>query len=154
MMDASTFAGGLTLARARAETPAADVALAGLPGDVPAARSLMKRDPLAYGAWATALLATHLDQSTHGPSIAVGTRSWGYSAMGLVPLGTTSQLLAARHRKAYAVGFVVDGPGRLELARCLADAGTSEVHNVPLAALVGPTAAAAGRADIDLRLAP
>jgi len=151
-IDATAFAGGLTLARARAENPQADVALAGLPSDTAAARALMKRDPLGYGAWATALLATHLDRSSHEPAVAVGTRSWGNRAVGLVPLDQTADTVPAHSRGSYALGFVVEGPGSPELARQLTDAGTPDVRRVPLAALTGKDVAHTGRADVDLRL--
>jgi hypothetical protein len=154
MIDASVFAGGLTLARTRAEAPTAPIALAGMPTDVAAARALMKRDPLAYGAWATALLATQLDRTAHGPSLAIGTRPWGQRAVGLVPLGKAQQALVAKAHKTYAVGFVVDGPGCLDLVRHLKDGGTADVQRVSLDALVAPSVAADGKADLDLRLTP
>ncbi len=151
-MDLSAFAGGLTLARARAENPLADIALDGLPSDVRAARALMKRDPLGYGAWATALLATHLDRSSHESSVAVGTRSWGNSAVGLVPLDKATDVVPRTRRGTFALGFVVDGPGAVELVGQLNDAGTPDVRRVPLAALTGRDVARTGRADLDLRL--
>jgi hypothetical protein len=152
MIDANAFAGALTLARARAASPQADVTLEGLPKDVAAARALMKRDPLAYGAWATALLATHLDRTSSEQSVAVGTRSWGNKAVGLVPLGEVTDLASKAGSGQFVVGFVVEGPGSVHLSRQLDDAGTPDVRRVPLSALTGSEVARTGRADIDLRL--
>jgi len=153
MIDASVFAGGLTLARTRAEAPAADIALEGMPSDVAAARALMKRDPLAYGAWATALLATQLDRDSHGAALAVGTRPWGRTAVGLVPLGKAGTL-ARGGCDEYAAGFVVEGPGCLELVRSLSNAGIADIQRVPLSSLVGSTVGTTGKAEVDLRLGP
>lgn len=154
MIDASVFAAGLTLARTRASAPQASIALSGMPSDVAAARALLKRDPLGYGAWATALLATQLDHAGQGPTLAVGTRPWGRRAIGLVPLGGGGELAGKQTPSAYGVGFVVDGPSSFELVRGLKEAGTPDVHRVPLQALIGAEVAAAGRAAFDLQLVP
>jgi len=135
------------------DAPAERIQLAGMPSDTAAARNLLKRDPLAYGAWATALLATQLDDAAHGPSVAVGTRPWGHKAVGLVPLGNGAELFAKWEGTAYSVGFVVDGPSSAELARRLGEAGTADVRRVPLGALVGAAVEATGHATVDLELA-
>jgi len=152
VMDASVFAGGLTLARTRAEVPGADIRLSGMPTDVAAARALMQRDPRGYGAWATALLATQLDSDAHEPSLAVGTRPWGRKAVGLVPLNGGAATPTVQRRSGYEVGFVVDGPGTAALVRQLEEVGTAQVEPVPVGALVGPSVALTGKASIDLRL--
>ncbi len=154
MLDASIFAAGLTLARTRSESPDASIALAGMPSDVAAASQLMERNPLAYGAWATALLATQLDRATYGQSLAVGTRPWGRKAVGLVPFAHGSDSPFIRRRDRFEIGFVVDGPGAAKLIRYLEETGTEDVQQVPLEALVSVPVAVTGKADIDLRLAP
>jgi hypothetical protein len=153
VMDASVFAGGLTLARTRAEVPGADINLSGMPDNVAAARALLRRDPLGYGAWATALLATQLDRETHGPSLAVGTRPWGRKAVGLIPLTSDTAVPIVHRRSGYEVGFVVDGPGGAGLVRQLKEVCSAHVEHVPLGALVRPSVALTGKASIDLRLA-
>ncbi|WP_052503583.1 site-specific DNA-methyltransferase [Micromonospora haikouensis] len=152
VMDMSMLAGTLTLARIRAEAPQIDVAVSGLPADTAAARRLLREDPLGYGSWATALLATVLDRSTHGPSLAVGTRPWGQRTIGLVPLDSVVDAPGLLHTGRFTSGFVVDGPGCLELVRALTEAGTPHVQKVSLSSLVGANVAVTGRADIDLRL--
>lgn len=153
-IDVGLLASSLTLARTRAEAPSANIELVGMPCDVSAARALLRKDPLAYGAWATALLATHLDGKDRRPDIATGTRTWGRRAIGLVPLGASRQRPSMKRSSRYGVGFVVEGPGHGALVRLLKAAGTEDVEKVPIAALVGPLVAASGAADIDLRLAP
>jgi hypothetical protein len=151
-IDVGVLAGALTLARARAEAPYAQIELLGMPSDTSAANRLMKRDPLAYGAWATALLATHLEAEEQRSDVAVGTRLWGGNAVGLVPLGGERMSSAIRHRSEYAVGFVVEGQGSQALIRQLEKLGTSDIENVPIGALVAPSVATCGTAAVDLRL--
>jgi DNA modification methylase len=146
VLDANVLAATLALARLRAEAPHADIAVTGLPSTVDAAAVLRRQDPLGYGSWATALLATRLDRRAHGPALAVGTR--GSEAIGLVPLAAADPPVVRR----FGAGFVVDGPGSAGLAQLLSDTGTPVVQRVPLTALVGPTVARTGRADVDLRL--
>ena len=152
MMDASMLACGLTLARARAESPHAAITLQGTPADVRAAQRLMRTDPLGYGAWATALLATRLERTSEAGSVAIGTRPWGRPAVGVVPLASSEGAPLLAQGLAERMTFVVDGPSSKDLVRRLRSEGAVEINEVPLAALVGPSVAARGHANTDLRL--
>lgn len=152
VVDASTYAGAVTLARARAQVPHAAIALGGMPETVARAKALLREDPLGYGAWGTALLATQLDRKSHGLGFAVGTRSWGQTALGLVPLQEASLNGLTDLSRSYPLCFLVEGPGSPRLAAELISRGSIEVQKVPLASLVARAVAKTGIAELDLRL--
>ena len=152
MLDASLFAAGLTLSRTRAAVPHAPIELHGGPADVRSAGRLMKANPLAYGSWSTALLATQLHGERGGIPVAVGRRAWGRTAIGLVPLGAPTDLGSLDLSQPYDTGFVVEGTGASDLVAKLGSAGTPDVRRVPLRALVDPDAARRGSATVDLGL--
>lgn len=154
MLDSSLFAAGLTLSRTRAAVPHAPIEFHGGPADVRSACRLKKVDPLAYGSWATALLATQLHGGHGGIPVAVGRRTWGRTAIGLVPLSASTDVGSLDLTKSYDTGFVVEGAGAAGLVTQLRRAGTPDVRQVPLRALVNPDAARRGSATVDLGLVP
>lgn len=154
VVDASIYAGAITLARARAEAPRAAIALGGMPDSIAQAKALLRDDPLGYGAWGTALLATQLDRESHGAGIAVGTRNWGQTALGLVPLRESSSKALSKLSGSYPVCFLVEGPGSPRLAAELISRKNIEVLGVPVASFVTPPVMRTGFAELDLRLAP
>lgn len=152
MLDTSLFAAGLTLSRTRAAVPQAPIAFHGGPTDVRSVGKLIEADPLAYGSWATALLATQLHGTGNGSPVAVGHRDWGRTAIGLVPLGPATDLGSLDLSRSHDTGFVVEGTGAADLAAMLGRGGTPDVRFVPLKALVDPDAARRGSATVDLGL--
>lgn len=154
VIDTSTYAGAVALARARAQEPTAVIALGGMPSSVARAKALLREDPLGYGAWGTALLATQLDRKSHGLGLAVGTRTWGRTALGLVPLQEASLDGLAALQVSFPVCFLVEGPGFRRLRAELTSRGRMVVQDVPLASLVAPPVAKTGFAALDLRLVP
>lgn len=152
MLDASLFASGLALSRTRAAVPIKPIGFHGGPSDVRSAEQLKRADPLAYSSWATAMLATQLHGEQGGLPVAVGRRTWGRTAIGLVPLGAATHLDSLDLSKPYETGLVVEGPGAAGLFAQLGRAGVADVRRVPLQALVDQDAARRGLATVDLGL--
>lgn len=72
-IDASLLAGSLALARVRQQVNLRKVRLEGFPANSDEAARLRKREPLAFGLWATSMLATLAQRGDRSPSLVTGT---------------------------------------------------------------------------------
>jgi DNA modification methylase len=72
-VDRSILAGSIALARVRQEVDAKRVDLGGFPGDRASALRLRRVDPMAFGLWATSMMATLADRGDRDTPVMTGT---------------------------------------------------------------------------------
>jgi DNA modification methylase len=94
-VDRSMLAGSISLARVRQEVDAKRVDLGGFPGTRANALRLLRVDPMAFGLWATSMMATLADRNDRDTPVMTGTgrlrvRRRAVQILSWVPLESTS----------------------------------------------------------------
>lgn len=161
-IDASLLAGSLSLARVRQEVNLRKVRLGGFPSNSDEAIRLRRREPLAFGLWATSMLATLAQRGDRSPSLVTGTGRLRIQrrAVDLISWAPTRAVANAsaptmsRGRLSKA-GFVVqaDRHGGA-LASHLRRRLEIPIYEVPVKTLVTPEIRRQGIADQILSLKP
>lgn len=93
-VDRSMLAGSIALARVRQEVDAKRVALTGFPEDRGDALRLLRADPMAFGLWATSMMATLADRGDRDTPVMTGSgrlrvRRSAVQILSWVPLEST-----------------------------------------------------------------
>ncbi len=160
-IDASLLAGSLSLARVRQEVNLRKVRLGGFPADRDEAVRLRKREPLAFGLWATSMLATLAQRGDRSPSLVTGTGRLRIKRRLVQLLSWAPTRAAARADTAMSrgrlskAGFVVvaDRHGSA-LAEHLGQRLEMPIQTVPVETLVTPETRRHGIANQVLSLTP
>lgn len=151
VMDLGLLAASLTLSRVREENPSAKVSVAGHPASQTELDTVRKRDPSAFAAWTTSVLAAKLDRRTTAGTLALGRRSWNPTFVTVVPISSSAKLSGDLGK--LTGGLLVAGPGYKHLASQLERIGSPRIDVVPEGALTSRSVALEGFADHDLRIA-
>jgi DNA modification methylase len=159
-IDASLLAGSLSLARVRQEVNVRRVHLEGFPSDAREAMDLRRREPLAFGLWATSMLATLASREQRGRKVVSGTGRLriGRKLVQLLswaPIDGPAQLasVSVPHGRLSKAGFVVLSDRKdAVLASALGDRLEVPIHQVPVESLVTPEIRRQGIADQVLAL--
>jgi hypothetical protein len=143
-MDNSIMACSIALSRVRQKVNLGAVALEGFPADVASARSLLRREPLAFGLWGTSMLATLADRRGFSDAVATGSgrlrmQSRTVELLSWVPLQSRVELVVSptRHGRLSKVAYLLrHARQHTDLRRSLEQRLSLQFHEVGLESLV------------------
>ena len=162
-IDSSLLAGSLSLARVRQEVNVRKVHLKGFPADAAEARRLRAKEPLAFGLWATSLLATLAQRGDRTPSLVTGSGRLRIQRrlvqlLSWAPLRNVGRPESSpsmdRGRLSKAGFVVVANRENAALASHLRKRLEMPIHDVPIETLVTAETRKQGIADQVLTLKP
>lgn len=162
-IDSSLLAGSISLARVRQEVNVRKVQLVGFPADAAEARRLRATEPLAFGLWATSLLATLAQRADRTPSLITGSgrlriKRRLVQLLSWAPLRNVARAKSSpsmdRGRLSKAGFVVLTNRDNAALASHLRERLEIPIHDVPIETLVTAETRQQGIADQVLALTP
>lgn len=154
-MDASLVACSISLARVRQDVNLGRVSLHGFPSNRGSALSLLRNQPLAFGAWGTSMLAALVDRAALNPTLATGSGRIRMAdgrtrqIVTWVPLRSRVEAVIPRVKagRLSKMGLVLRSQSAPDGLRAWLEKRLDfAVHEVPLDSLVAPSALKTGLA--------